>query len=115
MHCYLMSRFVCAGIFLSATLIFTWVASNVSGQVKRCVAAAIQISIGDIGAVVGCQLYRPNESPRYPLGHGMALGFVVVRWSLLCCCGLLVKENRRRDEITGGPLKSSFLRSTSRL
>lgn len=110
---YLGTFFVCAGIFPSAALIFTWIASNVSGQVKRCVAAAIQISIGDIGAVVGCQLYRPDESPRYPLGHGMALGFVVgTLVTSLLLWYLLVKENRRRDEITGGPPKDgSFLRS----
>jgi MFS family permease len=110
---YLGTFFVCAGIFPAAALIFTWVASNVSGQVKRCVAAAIQISIGDIGAIVGCQLYRPDESPRYPLGHGMALGFVVgslvtsvILWRVL------VNENKRRDGITGGPPKDhSYLRS----
>ncbi|KAF3403019.1 hypothetical protein DPV78_003840 [Talaromyces pinophilus] len=109
---YLGTFFVCAGIFPAAALIFTWIASNVSGQVKRCVAAAIQISVGDIGAVVGCQLYRPDESPRYPLGHGMALGFVVgTLVTSLILWYLLVKENRRRDEITGGPPKDNlFLR-----
>ncbi|OKL55789.1 hypothetical protein UA08_08869 [Talaromyces atroroseus] len=110
---YLGTFFVCAGIFPAASLLFTWVASNVSGQVKRCVAAAIQISLGDIGAVVGCQLYRPDESPRYPLGHGMALGFVV--GSLVASVWLwrlLLNENRRRDSITGGPPKDhSYLRS----
>lgn len=110
---YLGTFFVCAGIFPAAALIFTWVASNISGQTKRCVAAAIQISIGDIGAIVGCQLYRPNESPRYPLGHGMALGSVVLSLiTSLLLWHLLVKENRRRDEVTNGPPKDqSFLRS----
>lgn len=110
---YLGTFFVAAGIFPSAALIFTWVASNVSGQVKRCVATAIQISIGDIGAVVGCQMYRPEESPRYPLGHGMALGFVVFSLlSTLLLWHALAKENRRRDAITDGPpADQAFLHS----
>ncbi|KAL1963465.1 hypothetical protein VTN77DRAFT_8366 [Rasamsonia byssochlamydoides] len=110
---YLGTFFATAGIFPASALVFTWVSSNVSGQVKRCVATAIQISLGDIGAVVGCQLYRPTQVPRYPLGHGMALGFVALSLvTSLLLWDMLVKENRRRDAITGGPPgDQSFLSS----
>lgn len=106
---YLGTFFVSAGIFPAAALICTWVASNVSGQVKRCVATAVQISLGDIGAVVGCQLYRPDEVPRYPLGHGFALGFIVLSLvTTLLLWWILARENRRRNNITGGPPKDNL-------
>jgi MFS family permease len=64
------------GIYPSVALVLAWPANNVSGQTKRCTANAIQISIGNLGAVLGTQLYRPATSPRYALGHGFALGYL---------------------------------------
>lgn len=110
---YLGTFLTAGGIYPASALTFTWLACNVSGQVKRTIATAVQISLGDIGAVVGCQMYRPNQSPRYPLGHGMALGFLVLgSVSTLILWRTLQNENKRRDEITGGPPKDqSFMRS----
>ncbi|KAK9241153.1 major facilitator superfamily domain-containing protein [Lipomyces kononenkoae] len=103
---YLGTFFVTAGIFPASALICTWVSSNVSGQIKRCVATAFQISAGDIGVIIGCQMYRPNQAPKYPLGHGMGLGFILLSLlTSLLLWYLLVEENRRRDAITRGPLK----------
>ncbi|KAH3661441.1 hypothetical protein OGAPHI_006848 [Ogataea philodendri] len=108
---YLGTFFATCGMMTASALQFTWVATNVSGQTKRAVATAIQISFGDIGAVIGCQMYRPNQVPRYWLGHGMSLGFLVisiVASTLLWF--LLNRENARRDVITDGPPKDqSFI------
>jgi len=66
------------------------------------------ITIGNLGAVLGTQLYRPNTSPRWYLGHGFALGYLVGN---LIVAGalwvLLEKENiakiaRREAGETGG-------------
>lgn len=48
-----------------------------SGQTKRATANAMQITIGNVGAVIGTQLYRPAGAPRYVAGHGVALGYLV--------------------------------------
>ena len=64
------------GIYPSTAIVLAWPANNVSGQTKRCTANALQISIGNLGAVLGTQLYRPSTSPRYFLGHGFALGYL---------------------------------------
>lgn len=64
------------GIYPSVALVLAWPANNVSGQTKRCTANALQISIGNLGAVLGTQLYRPATSPRFFLGHGFALGYL---------------------------------------
>jgi hypothetical protein len=37
----------------------------------------MQISIGNLGAVMGTQLYRTESGPRYYLGHGFALGYLL--------------------------------------
>jgi len=67
------ATFLCTGGVYPATAItLSWPANNVSGQLKRAVACAMQISIGNIGAIVGTQLYR--YAPRFYLGHGFAVG-----------------------------------------
>ena len=62
---------VTAGMFPSTAVIVSWPANNVSGQTKRATASALQISVGNIAAIMGTQLYRPKWSPRYFVGHGM--------------------------------------------
>jgi len=60
----------------------------------------MQISIGNLGAVLGTQLYRANDGPRYIVGHSFALGYLVgniVVSSILY--SLLKSENQRRDQI----------------
>ena len=86
------------GIYPAVAVVVSWPANNVSGQTKRATANAMQISIGILGAVLGTQLYRSTDGPRYFLGHGFALGFlcanvlvVAVQWVVLRA------ENRRRD------------------
>jgi predicted MFS family arabinose efflux permease len=95
---YVGTFFAAAGIYPSTALALSWPANNVSGQTKRAVATALQISIGNLGAVLGTQLYRPNTAPRYLLGHSFALGYLffnvvvnaVIWW-------YLSGENKRRE------------------
>ncbi|KAL9604001.1 MAG: hypothetical protein Q9219_000763 [cf. Caloplaca sp. 3 TL-2023] len=91
-----------AGIYPATAIVLSWPANNVSGQTKRATANAMQISIGNLGAVLGTQLYRTETRPRFFLGHGFAMGYlclnmvvVVVLW------GVLRRENARRDEVVG--------------
>lgn len=75
-----------------------WPANNVSGQTKRATANALQISVGNLGAVLGTQLYRPNTSPRFYLGHGFAGGYLFANILVVSTLWLVLRqENRRRD------------------
>lgn len=92
--------FAAAGIYPSVALGLSWPAMNVSGQTKRAAANGLQITIGNLGAVIGTQLYRANDGPRYVRGHSVALGYL--------CANVLVvsvlwwylnKINKERDEL----------------
>ncbi|KAK3902152.1 major facilitator superfamily domain-containing protein [Staphylotrichum tortipilum] len=98
---YLGTFFAAGGIYPATALALSWPAINVSGQTKRAVANAMQISIGNLGAVLGTQLYRSTDGPRYFVGHSFALAYLVgevVVSSVLYF--LLKRENKRRDAIT---------------
>ena len=86
------------GIYPAVAIVLSWPANNVSGQTKRATANAMQISIGNLGAVLGTQLYRANDGPRYFLGHGFALGYLCANIVVVgTLWAILRAENRRRD------------------
>jgi hypothetical protein len=99
---YLGTIFAAAGIYPAVALVLAWPANNVSGHTKRAVAGGMQISIGNLGAVLGTQLYRTETSPRFYLGHGFALGYLLANIVVTGTTWLVLrKENRRRDGAQG--------------
>ena len=66
-----------SGIYSATAVVLSWPANNVSGQTKRATANGMQISIGNLGAIMGTQLYRPIWSPRYFVGHSMVRLFAI--------------------------------------
>ncbi|KAK4113663.1 MFS general substrate transporter [Canariomyces notabilis] len=90
--------FAAGGIYPATALALSWPAINVSGQTKRAVANAMQISIGNLGAVLGTQLYRSGDAPRYIVGHSFALGYLAGNAAVSLALYLLLRrENRRRE------------------
>ncbi|KAI1432906.1 major facilitator superfamily domain-containing protein [Xylaria sp. CBS 124048] len=90
--------FAAGGIYPASALVLSWPTINVSGQTKRATATAMQISIGNIGAVIGTQLYRSEDGPRFVLGHAFALGYLVADVVVAVVLAVILgRENRRRD------------------
>ena len=59
----------------------------------------MQISIGNLGAVLGTQLYRTESAPRFFLGHGFALGYLVLNLVVVSALWrVLRRENLRKEE-----------------
>lgn len=101
---YLGTIFAAAGIYPSTAIVLSWPAANVSGQSKRATATAMTITIGNLGAVLGTQLYRPATSPRWFLGHSFALGYLclnLLNTSILWAC-LNWENNRKRERVANG-------------
>ncbi|KAF3065913.1 High-affinity nicotinic acid transporter [Daldinia childiae] len=93
--------FAAGGIYPASALVLSWPAINVSGQTKRAIANAMQISIGNLGAVLGTQLYRSTDGPRFIVGHSVALGYLVANAVVVTILAVrLKKENERREGIT---------------
>ncbi|KAI5459078.1 major facilitator superfamily domain-containing protein [Mariannaea sp. PMI_226] len=92
--------FAAAGIYPACALVLSWPAINVSGQTKRAIANAMQISIGNLGAVMGTQLYRAEDGPRFVVGHSMALAYLAANIVVVSTLAWRLKrENERRAEI----------------
>jgi hypothetical protein len=67
-------------------------------------------TVGQLGGVVGSNIYLARESPKYPLGFGLSLsmlffgGFCVT----LVMRALLARENRRRDKISVEEVRAKY-------
>jgi len=97
-----------AGIYPSVAIILSWPANNVSGQTKRATANAMQISIGNLGAVLGTQLYRSTDGPRFFLGHGFAFGYLIANvlvvgtlWAVLRRENAIRERGERNERLVG--------------
>ena len=89
-----------AGIYPACAIGLSWPANNVSGQTKRATSCAMQISIGNLGAVMGTQLYRTEYAPRFFVGHGVACGYMVANILVVSTLWLvLAKENKKKESI----------------
>ncbi|EIW73854.1 MFS general substrate transporter [Coniophora puteana RWD-64-598 SS2] len=95
---YIAVYLAACGIYPCIPNTVAWVSNNVEGTYKRSVSLAMVISWGNIQGAISSNVYRANQTPWYPLGHGLVLmyiGFGLI--STLCLIFTLKTENARRD------------------
>ncbi|KAF8600293.1 MFS general substrate transporter [Ceratobasidium sp. AG-I] len=96
---YVGVHLACAGVYTGNALLLSWPGENVASQTKRAVAVAMQISIGDLGAIAGVLIYRPEWSAnKFRKPHIISIGYLA--FATLVTAYLwtwMAKENRRRD------------------
>ncbi|OAQ60472.1 MFS nicotinic acid transporter Tna1 [Pochonia chlamydosporia 170] len=78
-------KVVYGGVFIAACAIYpafpgviAWLSNNLSGSYKRSAGMALQIGIGNLGGAMASNFYRKKDKPRYFLGHGLEIGFIVL-------------------------------------
>lgn len=76
---------VYAGVFIATCGIYpafpnniTWISNNLAGSYKRAAGMAFQIGAGNLGGAMASNFYRAQDAPKYLLGHGLDIGFVVL-------------------------------------
>ncbi|SOV03046.1 related to TNA1 - High affinity nicotinic acid plasma membrane permease [Ustilago sp. UG-2017a] len=107
--------FLCTpGIYAGNALLLSLPSENITGQTKRATALAMQIGFGNMGSIVGVQLYRKPlgglVNKNYHISHGLAivwLAFGIAAATSLWI--LLSRENRRRDALQANDGKQDEL------
>ncbi|RUS17451.1 major facilitator superfamily domain-containing protein [Endogone sp. FLAS-F59071] len=88
------------GVFSNVPAMLCWFTNNIGGHTKRGVATAAIISFGNIGGAIGGQIYRANDVG-FVHGHTIcACLFAVSIVFILLMKFLLIRENKRRDNLT---------------
>lgn len=75
--------FLCTGgIYAGNGLLLAWPSENLMGQTFRATALAMVISIGNIGAIIGTQLYRVPlggiQNKNYHISHALAIAWICI-------------------------------------
>ncbi|KAF8147333.1 major facilitator superfamily domain-containing protein [Mycena galopus ATCC 62051] len=88
-----------AGVYTGNALLLSWPGENVSGQTKRAIAVAMQITIGDIGAIAGVLIYRPEfAAHRFRKPHIIAIGYLLFAAAVATYLWVYMsRENKRRE------------------
>ncbi|KAJ8130521.1 hypothetical protein O1611_g3110 [Lasiodiplodia mahajangana] len=102
---YLAVFFAAGGIYPATALVLSWPTINVSGQTKRATATAMQISIGNLGAVLGTQLYRSHDGPRFIVGHSFALGYLLANAIVVTILAFVLKKENEQRELVADEIK----------
>lgn len=95
---YLACFFILIGVYVTQPMSIVWLANNMGGHYKRSFGTAMQIGLGNIGGIIGSNIYLASEIPKFHTGYSTALG-------LLWMCGLMctvlyfgmMAENKKRD------------------
>jgi hypothetical protein len=100
---------VYAGVFIATCGIYpafpgnvTWIANNLAGSYKRSAGMALQIGLGNLGGAMASNFYRSVDAPKYLLGHGLEIMFVVFGLgaviALRISYGVINKKRERSGE-----------------
>ncbi|KAI8975419.1 major facilitator superfamily domain-containing protein [Mycotypha africana] len=93
---------VACGVYPIIPLTLSWVSNNQLGHTKRGVAIAMTSMIAQCFSMLGTQIYRTEDAPRYIKGHAICLVFLgIAACSAALLRSLLARENRKRDEAYG--------------
>ncbi|KAF8493620.1 MFS general substrate transporter [Gautieria morchelliformis] len=72
-----MGTFLCmSGGFGAMPGTIAWLGNNLSGQCKRAAGMAVHIGMGNFAVLIGVNIFRAQDAPRYIIAHAVELGFV---------------------------------------
>ncbi|KAI8358774.1 major facilitator superfamily domain-containing protein [Mortierella sp. GBAus27b] len=96
---YLAVIMALCGMVPMSAILTSWLTNNVIGHTKRATSLAMMVSSGALASMLGTQVYRSEDAPRYQHGHLMMAGcmlFLILGAIMLRT--LFLRENRRRDK-----------------
>jgi hypothetical protein len=70
--------FGAAGIYPTIPNTLTWVSNNIEGVYKRGVIVGVVVGWGNLNGVVSSNIYLKEDKPRYFIGHGIVLAYLVI-------------------------------------
>ncbi|KAG9185414.1 MFS general substrate transporter [Alternaria panax] len=91
---------VAGGLYCPFTCLVSWIGNSLAPSSKRAVGMALLISVGNMGGIMGSNIYLAREAPKYTTGFSASLA--------MCCTAILMtfvlrwayaRENRIRDEL----------------
>ena len=86
------------GCFMVLPTLWTWLSNNMAGHYKRAWSSALQIGLGNAGAIVPTMTFVTSEAPAYKRAYSTCLALIVLAGLVMIATEVgLWWENRIRD------------------
>lgn len=91
---------VAAGLYCPFTCLVSWIGNSLAPSSKRAVGMALLISVGNMGGIMGSNIYLSREAPKYTTGFAASLA--------MCCLAIIMtfvlrwayaRENKKKDQM----------------
>lgn len=107
--CYFAIILACIGTYPIAPGGNTWTVENLAGQTKKAQGIALLTAVGNIGGVIGSNIYLEREKPSYPTGFGASLAIAALGIIAALSLDLIFwRVNRKRDMITEDEIRAKY-------
>ncbi|KAI9303355.1 hypothetical protein BJ944DRAFT_241530 [Cunninghamella echinulata] len=86
-----------SGIFVINPIVNAWLTSNIAPDMKKNIATAMAVSANNSAGLLGSNIYRHSDAPRYLFGHTINLIFLCAFIALAMIQRyLLLRINKKR-------------------
>lgn len=91
---------VAAGLYCPFTCLVSWIANSLAPSSKRAVGMALLISVGNMGGIMGSNIYLAREAPKYTTGFAasLAMCFAAIGMTFLLRWAYN-RENKKKDAL----------------
>jgi MFS family permease len=90
-----------AGLFPPLCAAVAWNSNNLAPSWKRNIGVALQLTLANLGGMVGSNIYIAKEAPNYWTGYGVSLSVLVAAIVAAIVLRIyLKKENNKRDRMS---------------
>lgn len=68
---------VAGGLYCPFIILVSWIGNSLAPSSKRAIGMALLISVGNMGGIMGSNIYLDREKPKYRTGFGVSLAMCV--------------------------------------
>ncbi|KAJ4228773.1 hypothetical protein NW757_014112 [Fusarium falciforme] len=98
-----------AGMYPAVISLVSWISNNLSPTWKRATGIAINIMMGNLGGMIGSNIYMAEEAPRYRTGYGVSVACLAL--AIFCTFVLRFaydRENKKRDLMSEEEIRARY-------
>jgi MFS family permease len=89
--------------------ISAWTGNNLAPSWKRSIGLAWTLAAGNIGSLVGTNIFLDKEAPRYQTGYAVSLGFICLGLATAVILEIVLKaRNKQKEAFNEDEVRESY-------
>ena len=76
---------IICGVWSAITLSLTWLNNNILGSRRRGISTALMLAVGNVGSILGSNVYLTHEAPTYRTGYAVSMSMTILAQIAATC------------------------------